>query len=376
MRLAILLLLCTVVRARIIECDPTAVLNICLGSEKKQGDYCSFCDLKNQQISESDEVIFILHPSDDLEVVSFTGGEVTKLPNIIRKADNKEFLKVLLSRTKTRVLNSQFFGNASENLNHFGSKSNNKLSVEAFAFQNCTNLEHLDLSDNKGLSIISPDAFRGLDNLVELNLGRNELSLVLADWFEDLGNLEGLNLNYNRLAEIPDRAFKSLTKLQWLILDQNYIEIITKTMFKHNDKLQAIIFSRNRINQIQLESFAHLSQLNYLDLGENSCVDSKFINKTSEEIGKRLSACYVRSACVIPQIKNGFIVTIDYNSTRFPGDLFEDSGKVKVVCNSTFTQIHDKANQTTNRCVKEDWGDPQWPTCQSESFYFSSFIFK
>ena len=362
LRLVVLLLLCVAVRGKEMKCDLVKNIKYCWNSTTHQEDSCLICDIRNQQISKFEEVIFLNHP-DNVDAVKFTGGNITKMPNLIQKSNNKEILAVQLYDTKSRVMNLQFFGNAGENLTKIVCIENDNLLVEAFAFQNCKNLEQLDISYNID-SIIEPDAFRGLHKLVWLRLNANGLSLMPNGWFQDLANLEELRLYDNKLTEIPDNAFKSLTKLQKLELFKNKIEVITRNMFKHNKQLQRINLRGNRISQIQSGSFAHLSQLTQLNLLLNKCVRNEFLNKTPDEIAKGLTACYPASTCVIPQIPNGSIVSIDDNSTQLPGELFE--GSVKVVCDSTFTQIHDKANQTTNRCVKGNWEDQQWPTCHSE----------
>ena len=371
LRLAFLLLVCASVRGREIICDDISNYdNYCWNSTTLQTYRCLVCDNGAHQLSETDEVIFInVNHTDDVKVVRFIGGNVTKMPIFIQKTNNKEITQVDLLGTNTRGPLSQFFGNAGKNLTAFVSQ-HNELSVEAFAFQNCKNLVNLELSDNRG-SIIAPDAFRGLHKLVQLKLIANDLSLVPTDWFQDLGNLEILNLFANYLTEIPDNTFKSLTKLKELDLLTNKFEIITKNIFQHIKQLQKINLRYNYISQIQSGSFAHLSQLTELDLEGNKCVNNTFINKTSNEIAEELTDCYPPT-CVIPLIPNGIIVSIDDNSTQLSGELFEALGSVKVNCNSTFTQIHDKANQTTNRCVKGNWEDQQWPTCQSQWKLFSS----
>ena len=372
LRLAIFLFLCVAAHGKELECNKVVDTVECWNSETEQSDPCLICEISNQQISESDEVIFIIkNHTADVKVVHLKGGDVNKLPNFIQKSNKKEITEVKLIGTKTPVLNSQFFGSAGENLTKFECEKNENLKVEALAFQNCKNLEHLELNYNKGSLIIAPDAFRKLHKLIELNLGQNDLSLVLNDWFDDLGNLEELFLHENQLTNIPDNAFKSLIKLKKLYLSGNKIELITKNMFQQNEKLQEIYFSRNNIKEIQSRSFKHLSELTELNLGKNECVDRLFYHKTSEEIAEKLTACYPKTFCVIPQIKNGIIVSIDDNSTQFPGDSFETSGPVKVVCNATYTQFHHNANQATNRCVEGNWEDPQWPICESELLFFS-----
>ena len=298
-QLTVLLLLCAAVRAKELKCDQVFD-EYCTSPETQQKVPCLICDIKNQQISQSDAVIFMNHTAD-VGVVFFTGGNITKMPSFSQKTKNNEISGVRLSGTNTRVLNAHFFGDAGENLTYFRSEENYNLFVEAFAFQNCKNLEHIDLGENHN-SNIAPDAFRELHKLTHLNLGSNNLSLVLNDWFLDLDNLEELGLYENQLAEIPENAFKSLTKLKNMLLMENKIEIITKNMFQHNKQLLKIDLRSNRISQIQSGSFAHLSQLTDLDLRGNQCVSRYFRDEKLEEIAEEITACYPTSACVIPQI--------------------------------------------------------------------------
>ena len=349
--LAVSLLMCAAVRAKDVECDQVYNERNCFNSEINKIDSCWICEIKNQKISDSDEVLFI-SPTHfngtvaDVEFVKFSGGEITKMPKVFQKTNRKQILQVQLSGTSNRVLNSQFFGNSGEELTNFKSSGNEKLLVEADAFQNCKNMESLNLGFSK-IATFSPNSFRGLHKL------------------------NRLDLNNNQLEEIPEEFFNAITSLKELHLSGNKIEILTSQMFKHNAQLQTIDLRYNKVHRIQAGSFAHLSQLTVLDLSENDCVTKIF--KTSKEIAEGLSACYptTESACVFPQISNGYIISVDDNSTKLPGDLFEGSGSVKVVCKTFFTQIHDKANQTTNKCVNGDWLSLQWPSCHSESLFFS-----
>ena len=375
--LPLLLFLCAAVHGKELKCDEINYYKYCWNLETHRFKPCWRCLIKNQQISEPDQVIFIAPTHEngtvvDVEMVKFEGGDVKHMPKVMHNTNNKQIVQMQLIETNAPVLNAQFFGNAGPNVTYFFSGGNHNLSMEAFAFQSFTNLEYLGLNHN-GISAIPTEAFRKLHKLILLNLDRNLLSLVQKDWFYDLGNLEILHLYGNQLEEIPENSFQDLTNLKELHLDENNMEIITMKMFKYNKQLQLIDLSSNQIRQIQSGAFAHLSQLARLKINENDCIDNDFENQTAEEVAEGLTECYPtkESTCVVPQILNGYIISIDDNTPQIPGALFAASGLVKVVCNSTFTQIHDKANQTTNRCLEEDWEDLQWPTCHSELLFFS-----
>jgi len=82
-------------------------------------------------------------------------------------------------------------------------------------------LEKLNLSKNK-ISIISDDAFVGLENLVELDLSFNELT-YLPSSIGKLTKLKKLNLSGNRLSSLP-REFENLISLESLDLAGNSLE--------------------------------------------------------------------------------------------------------------------------------------------------------
>ena len=296
----------------------------------------------------------------DIEFVAFIAGDVSKMPIVIKKK-NSEVLRVLLLETNTRVLNSQFFGNATQNIQYFRCYQNYNLSVEALAFQNCAVLEVLHLSNNK-ISSISPDGFLGLHNLIRLDLNNNKLTEMNVNWFAELRNLEKLDLGSNQLEEIPNAAFDKLHKLKKLYLHNNQIEIVRRRMFQDNQQLQRIYLHYNQIKVIQSGTFGHLSKLSVLDLRGIFCINTYFNNESSERISAALITC-LPTICVIPIIRNGHIVNTYDNATETPGDNLDTFASARVVCNENFTLFYKKETQTDNICLKEDWMSQQWPQC-------------
>ena len=145
----ILLLLTLTVSSKDLQCRQLHPLprSSCWSSQLNTNCFC--CTIKSEQIA--DELLTIHHKSAngaDIGIERFDGGDVSKLPKIIQKATKRIILRVELLRTNTRVLNAQFFGNSSQNMTHFSSKWN-VLPVEASAFQNCPNLESLELKIDK-----------------------------------------------------------------------------------------------------------------------------------------------------------------------------------------------------------------------------------
>ena len=367
LRLIVWLLLCASVSGKEVQCEQVGNVNYCWNSPTHSFEYCLGCTIENQQITDPEVTIAPKHRNKTAAVVKyvrFIGGEVTKMPEVINKWINKKILNVKLERTKTRVLNAQFFGKSAQHLVNFMSYKNDNLSVEASAFWNCTALENLDLVGNR-ISSISTDAFRGLNKLVQLNLKDNILTAINENWFEDLANLEQLDLGSNQLTDVAETAFENLHKLQELHLQDNKIEIVTRRMFQHNQQLRTINLNNNQIKVIQSGSFLHLGKLSRLDLVGNDCTDSDFRNKNSEEISADLTACRP-TICLIPVIPNGYIVSIEDNFTQTVGDSSEEYNPVKVVCLPTFSLFHERANQTANECQDEVWKEKIWAECHRE----------
>ena len=365
LRLAVWLLLSATVSGKEVKCDDLRNGYGCWDSEFHSIFLCWGCTIKNQHITENEVTIAPTHwfgiLAANVHYVIFQGGNVTKLPNVIRKDSSKQVLRVQLNQTNTRLINAQFFGNGAQNLIVFYSSGNDNLSVEASAFQNCTELEILYLYDN-GISSIPPDAFRGLNKLVKLYLNDNQLTDINENLFVDLANLEHLDLSKNQLVEIPDAAFDQMRKLRWLNLNRNKIEIVRRRMFHNNQQLQRIHLFKNQIKMVQSGSFANLDKLSWLDLSGNKCIDRLLYGKNPEEFSAALNACLPKF-CLIPLIPNGYIVNIDHNATQIVGDSSEEYNPVKVVCLPSFSLFHERANHTENECQNEVWKDEQWAEC-------------
>ena len=338
--------------------------NHCWNSTTHGLGLCWSCRINDQETTDNELTISPKNRDGtdvNVEIVRFSGGDVTKMLKIININSNKQILQVELEATKTRVLNAQFFGNSTQNLKYFLSHQNYNLSVEASAFQNFAELEFLNL-DNNEISSIPPNTFRGLNKLVWLKLSDNKLTAINENWFEDLTNLEELALSQNQLEDIPDSTFENLYKLKKLSLDRNKIETITRRCFQYNQQLEEIRLDNNQIKVIQSGSFAHLYKLSLLTLSGNKCANKDYENKNPEEISAGLSGCQP-TICLIPFIPNGYIVNIEDNVKQTVGDSAGEYNPVKVVCLPSFSLFHESANQTENECQNEVWKEEIWAEC-------------
>ena len=360
--LSILLLLTLTVSGKDLQCRQLHPIprSSCWSSHLNTNCFC--CTIKSEQIA--DELLTIHHKSANgagIVMVRFDGGDVSKLPKIMQKSTKRAILRVELLRTNTRVLNANFFGNFSQNMTHFSSYWN-ALTVEVSAFQNCPNLENLELKID-GNDSIAPDAFLGLHKLKSLRLMRDKMTQINENWFMDLENLEVLDLGGNELEDILDLAFNKLHKLKKLLLNDNKIKIIRKKLFQNNQKLQEIHLERNQIKIIHWGTFKHL-KLKKLDLRGNKCLDENFDDETSSGIAEGLTVCH-SPICVIPHIPNGFVINAKDNVPQTPGDSLEHLDSVKVYCQHSFLLFHKKDTLLGNKCTRQGWTNQKWPICES-----------
>jgi Leucine-rich repeat (LRR) protein len=72
---------------------------------------------------------------------------------------------------------------------------------------------------------IKADAFKGLDNLISLDLSCNRLESFESGTFDCLPSLEYLRLENNRIKRVPPGLFNELKKLKELRLEGNPLDL-------------------------------------------------------------------------------------------------------------------------------------------------------
>lgn len=180
-------------------------------------------------------------------------------------------------------------------------------------------LRILRLNDNK-LEMLPPNAFHGLDNLIDLELNHNHffslptgvfnplvnlqilqlancgLERLQPTLFSGLNNLVDLELGLNDLDFLPDGVF-DLPNLRLLGLVQNNFRTLDAAVFGRSlNTLEFIDASINRIRSVDPDIINRSARLLDLDLAFNDCVDRRFIDvpQFRNEILDSLETC-VRS---------------------------------------------------------------------------------
>lgn len=154
-------------------------------------------------------------------------------------------------------------------------------------FQLCVmQLQHLDLSNNKILSIVyeklvdaDPESpidglFVDMPDLHELHLSHNQITDLPRNAFvaNALPKLHVLNLAYNQLQIIPFQVFQSIHTLQHLDLSCNRLVTFLDNFFMKNEALTVLNLRNNTIDKVLKNSLFGLKHLIELDLSENHII--------------------------------------------------------------------------------------------------------
>lgn len=128
---------------------------------------------------------------------------------------------------------------------------------------------------NSTLKQIDVNAFHGLYNLNQLNLGGNHLGLLEPDVFASNTHLERLSLSRNPLQDMQVQPspyngyFLHIPALQELDLSGCNLSHLLPTMFNKLTTLTYINLASNNISDLPKETFAPLVDLDDLDLSDN-----------------------------------------------------------------------------------------------------------
>ena len=173
------------------------------------------------------------------------------------------------------------------------------LKVEDDAFEGLLNLEYLDISDNKVLSLPA-SALGRLPQLKRLKADYNRIGALSEEILKSVKGLEELSLAYNIIREIPKGTFGDLTNLKILNLFGNQIAMVDQTTFAGAEKnLEYLDLGFNTIKNIETDLY--LPALKYLNLAKNNLSD---IEGTYIIIKKIIYAWKAKNLCGLSCSKN------------------------------------------------------------------------
>jgi hypothetical protein len=179
------------------------------------------------------------------------------------------------------------------NLFRFSKLSSGLTRIAAGDFQNATNLEVLIINFNP-LRSITANSFVGASSLLHLDLQSNQIQRIHSDSFNGLPKLQTLMLEENSLANLPTNVFRSLISLEVVYMADNFITALDSRLFINNPKISMLDFYRNRINEVGTSFVDGLTELKFLSLLENRCVNEAWFDGeriSTEELREGLDEC-------------------------------------------------------------------------------------
>uniref|UniRef100_A0A8C4SLP1 Toll-like receptor 13 n=1 Tax=Erpetoichthys calabaricus TaxID=27687 RepID=A0A8C4SLP1_ERPCA len=250
-------------------------------------------DLSNNSISKAKELTSLFLPS--LIYLNLCGNPISLL----------ELQSLLKSTWAPRLLNISLCSmsyNDSEQLQmlcqvlssrptcHLKLNKNSFRNVQE-AFQNCTKIKSLDLSDNQ---IEEPKLFQSnqtflerLSNLRTLSLAVNQIIYIHTLAFNGLHKLEKLDLSRNAIGELFDSMLYHVNKIKILLVRNNRISVLYKKTFCFLTQLRILDLGGNQIQRIEADTFLGLSKL------VNLYLDRNLLKSLSEGIFRGLSSLHI-----------------------------------------------------------------------------------
>lgn len=184
---------------------------------------------------------------------------------------SQRLLYLDISYCGIRSLNPDFFQNTT-NLNKLDLSNNPLGKLEFEPFKYLTSLEQLKLN-SCNLTYVSPDAFSHLQNLRELEIDDNNLASI--DWtavLAPLVRLEHLSIRNTRITNLPGDAFANNMHLIQLDLADNELQHlnVSSTLGHNLHSLQSLDLSNcNLQDRLSEEAFRNASKLRDLNLSGN-----------------------------------------------------------------------------------------------------------
>ncbi|XP_055921521.1 uncharacterized protein LOC129952740 [Eupeodes corollae] len=142
------------------------------------------------------------------------------------------------------------------------------LSNEQFIRANLLNLQKLYLRNCK-IGEIEPETFKGLTNLVELDLSHNLLVVVPSNALGFIPSLRDLTLASNHIHKIEAYSFGNTQSLQKLDLSHCDIQTLAPQAFEGLESLTQLKLNGNRLGELRPKTIETLSKLHGIELHDN-----------------------------------------------------------------------------------------------------------
>lgn len=161
--------------------------------------------------------------------------------------------------------------------------------IPSDSFRDLESLEFLYIGFNR-IQVLGATVFASLKNLRGLFLSDNEIQLLHSKIFNSLEKVETIELDNNEISSLDENLFRNLHSLKNVTLNDNKLVAIPSALFKSNLNLAKIWLNRNKIKFLDSENFNHLSDLVYVDVSENICINKVYDEHNFGDIHNDLTA--------------------------------------------------------------------------------------
>lgn len=205
-----------------------------------------------------------------IQQLSFQNGTLT---NLFDGMFEGLFVKKLdLSNNEIENVSAEAFRGLENIMQILILRNNSLKKLPRSSLVNMVSLTQLDLSDNLIKDIMDDsDVMPNLPKMTDLNLANNKICNFHKDIFENLKNsLQTLNLGGNCFAKVPASSIRGFKQLLALHLHRNNIRQLEPLQFMNLPYLNLINLAQNQISDIHRQSFLNVPNLRFMYLSENN----------------------------------------------------------------------------------------------------------
>ncbi|XP_063404252.1 toll-like receptor 4 [Mytilus trossulus] len=231
-------------------------------------------------------------------------------------------------------------------------------SIQGGIFSGHSELEDLDLSHNL-LANLVPNSFKGLNNLLRLNIQYNQLGNnkeIPKVYFKYLKNLRHLNLRNNSFTIFPDislvhslvilnatftngmtfgQQLKGLKFLTDLDLSSSSCKLkeIDNNTFAGIKTLRYLDVSNNSLYSIWKGTFAHMQQLEFLDISYNTRLGFRGLDNVTNDLSNTSIEIFKFQKLVPTFSMNQVLMKADFLPLRHTKlrEIYVDSNRIQLI---------------------------------------------
>lgn len=197
------------------------------------------------------------------------GNYATVSPGAFANLTELEVLD--LTNNKFEKLPQNIFQN-NKKLRKLVLAQNNLINFNGSVLRNLPELVEFDLSENVDANI-SMNTFENSTKLRKLNLYHIGLREIEDDLLIHLVHLESIDISHNFLIDLPANLFEKNSKLRDIDLSGNQIEFLNSTVFANLKSLEELKLNSNSLTKLEPEQFNGTVNLSYLDVRFNNLTD-------------------------------------------------------------------------------------------------------